>query len=328
VIFPDVLRRLAENIQWTTDLGNAFVAQQTGVMDAVQRMRAQAMASGNLTSNAQQVVTTEGYGPSSVVEIEPATPQLIYVPIYDPYTIWGPPAFYPYPVLIPVRTSYFLSSGRIYWPSGIFVGNYFSGWNGWGGWGWSPNWYGRTIVVNNTFFNRYGYRQFPVATATYRGRPATIWRHDPTYLSRPAYVDHRVSVPGAVRPVQRYDNSRIPSVNRQPQAVVRPSPVSPAPIPGGVSRPGGDATRFTRTVPSQVAPVAPRSNNFSRGPNPNPYRGEVRPAMPPAQNFHGPVNNAPRPAPQQFRGEGPRTNGNSGSSHGEARAAGGGHRGR
>src|SRR6266568_114764 len=98
VLFPDVLQRLSENIRWTTDLGNAFLAQQAGVMEAVQKMRSQALTSGNLTSTPQTVVTTQPQGATTIVEIQPANSQVIYVPVYDPLAIWGP-AFYSYPVI-------------------------------------------------------------------------------------------------------------------------------------------------------------------------------------------------------------------------------------
>ena len=58
-VTPDVVQRLAGNIQWTTDLGNAFLAQQSDVMDAVQRMRAKAQGTGNLQTSAQQTVETK-----------------------------------------------------------------------------------------------------------------------------------------------------------------------------------------------------------------------------------------------------------------------------
>ena len=80
VLFPDVLQRLSENIRWTTDLGNAFLAQQAGVMDAVQKMRSRALTSGNLTSTPQAVVTTQPQAATTIVEIQPANPQVIYVP--------------------------------------------------------------------------------------------------------------------------------------------------------------------------------------------------------------------------------------------------------
>src|SRR5258708_37803177 len=93
---PDVVKRLADDIQWTTDLGNAFLAQQSEVMDAVQRMRRKAEDKGNLKSSEQQKVDTKVIEGNSVILIEQANPQVVYVPSYDPMIVYGAP-FYPYP---------------------------------------------------------------------------------------------------------------------------------------------------------------------------------------------------------------------------------------
>src|SRR3974390_1259438 len=77
---PDVVKRLADDIQWTTDLGNAFLAQQRDVMDAVQRMRKKAQAKGNLSSNQQQTVQTQTVESQQVIVIEQANPQVLSVP--------------------------------------------------------------------------------------------------------------------------------------------------------------------------------------------------------------------------------------------------------
>ena len=95
---PDVVKRLADDIQWTTDLGNAFLAQQSDVMDAVQRMRTKAQSKGALQSNAQQWVQTQTIESRQVIVIEQANPQVVYVPSYDPVYVWGP-ALYPYPAI-------------------------------------------------------------------------------------------------------------------------------------------------------------------------------------------------------------------------------------
>src|SRR6478752_6252071 len=80
---PDVVTRLAGNIQWTTDLGNAFLAQQSDVMDAVQRMRAKAEGKGTLKTSSQQKVETQTVeGGKNVIVIENADPQVVYVPSY------------------------------------------------------------------------------------------------------------------------------------------------------------------------------------------------------------------------------------------------------
>src|SRR6201998_3463555 len=93
---PDALKQLAENVKWTTDLGNAFLAQQADVMDAVQRMRGKATEAGNLKSTEQQKVETKVVESKSVVVIEQANPQVVYVPSYNPTVVYGPPV-YPYP---------------------------------------------------------------------------------------------------------------------------------------------------------------------------------------------------------------------------------------
>jgi hypothetical protein len=98
VAFPDVVQRMAGNIQWTTDLGNAFLAQQSEVMAAVQRMRGKAEGTGNLKTGSQQVVETQTTsGGQEIIKIEDASPDTVYVPSYDPTVVYGEaPAEYPY----------------------------------------------------------------------------------------------------------------------------------------------------------------------------------------------------------------------------------------
>src|SRR5579871_4196368 len=99
VVFPDVLNRLASDVQWTTALGNAYLAQQSDVMAAVQRLRAEARANGKLYSTAQQNVNTQSEGGQTVIDIAPTNPQVVYVPVYNPEYIWGPPVYGYYPPL-------------------------------------------------------------------------------------------------------------------------------------------------------------------------------------------------------------------------------------
>jgi hypothetical protein len=93
---PELTKRLADDIQWTNDLGNAFLAQQAGLMDAVQRMRKKAQAKGALASNEQQKVETKVIETKEIIIVEPAKPEVIYVPVYSPTVVYGPPV-YPYP---------------------------------------------------------------------------------------------------------------------------------------------------------------------------------------------------------------------------------------
>ena len=192
VAFPDVLNRLNQDIQWTTDLGNAFLAQQADVMSAVQRMRARAQANGRLSSNQQQTVTTETQGGQSAIQIQPADPQVIYVPYYDPMYVWGAPTWGYYPPL------YYPAYGFGFWP-GINIGLYFGGWGGWGwggwGWGWGPNWFGHSIFINHGFFNRYGWGGgFGRGIGAYGalgGR--SVWAHDPGHRLGVAYPNRQLA---------------------------------------------------------------------------------------------------------------------------------------
>jgi len=84
VAFPLVLARLSQGVSWTTSLGNAFLAQQADVMQAAQRMRSQAQAAGKLQSTPQETVTTENQGGQAAIDIQPANPDVWYVPDYDP----------------------------------------------------------------------------------------------------------------------------------------------------------------------------------------------------------------------------------------------------
>jgi len=180
VAFPDVLNRLNEDVGWTRDLGNAFLAQEADVMAAVQRLRASAQAKGRLTSTAQQTVSTDTQSGQPAIVIQPANPDVVYVPVYDPAYIWGPPVVGYYPSL------YYPAFG-FGWGSGINLGLCFSSWGGWGGWGWGPNWFGRTVVVNNNFFNRYGFRG-----GGFHGG-AGNWVHNPNHRLGIPYPNRQVA---------------------------------------------------------------------------------------------------------------------------------------
>ena len=234
-VFPDVLKRLNDDVAWTTNLGNAFLAQQQDVMDAVQRMRQKAQQAGKLQSTEQQNVTTATDAGQPYIEIEPANPQVIYVPVYDPMWIWGPPMWYPYPQWWwPPRS--FLTGGLYFGFGGpINVGFYYgAGWHGWGGWGWHPGWGSRTVIVNNSFMHRYNYNTRNVSSV----RGTTVWAHD---------AAHRGGVP--------YANQ---SLRTQYQGNVRQNMARPS--PGQVrTQMQQQGERFgNRQVPRNVAPAQNR----------------------------------------------------------------------
>ena len=184
VVFPQVLTNLTQDTYWTTQLGNAFLAQQADVMQAVQRMRAQAEAKGKLQSAPQETVTTQNQNGQSAIAIQPADPDEWYVPYYNPAYVWGPPVWGYYPPLLYPEIG--LGIG---WYPGIDIGLFFGGWGGWGwgGWGWGLDWFGGGISIDHSFFHRYGFRDFGGAGV---GRGA--WAHDPV---------HRMGVPYANRQV-------------------------------------------------------------------------------------------------------------------------------
>jgi Protein of unknown function (DUF3300) len=140
---PEVVKRLADDLQWTTDLGNAFLAQEADVMTAIQRMRAKAVDKKILQSSEQQVVETKVIESKTVVVIEPANPQVVYVPTYSPVVVWGPPV-YPYPPIYypppPPPGSLALSFG---------IGLAMGAWWGGGGGGWGCGWGGNNVTINN-----------------------------------------------------------------------------------------------------------------------------------------------------------------------------------
>jgi len=147
---PDVVKRLADDIQWTTDLGNAFLAQQSDVMDAVQRMRKKAQEKGNLKSTEQQRVETKVIESKSVIVVEQANPEIVYVPSYDPFLVYGAP-IYPYPPIYYPPAGYYAAGMAISFGIGVAMGAFWSG-----GWGWGCGWGGNNnVYVNhNNNFNR------------------------------------------------------------------------------------------------------------------------------------------------------------------------------
>ena len=157
--FPSVLGNMDKNLSWTSSLGDAYYNQQQDVMDAVQMMRQRAQAAGNLKNTPQQTVTTQ----DSNISIEPASPDVVYVPAYDPWLVYGGPivawpGWYPYPGI------WF---GGPYLSFGVGFG---IGWFGGFGWGWGHwgfDWHNRYAIYNHgryysgsrTFYNRnYFYR--------------------------------------------------------------------------------------------------------------------------------------------------------------------------
>ena len=183
VVFPDLVKRLNQDITWTTNLGNAFLNQQVDVMDAVQRMRSKAEQAGKLSSTSQQTVTNTTDAGQPVIEIQPANPQVMYLPNYDPAYIWGPPLYYPY-------ASWYYPGGYFGFGMGIQIGAFFGGgWGGWGGWGWRPGWGNHSVIVNNNFIHRYNFNSGRGGSLSGR----SSWSHDASHRQGVPYSNSGMS---------------------------------------------------------------------------------------------------------------------------------------
>lgn len=139
--FPGLIEMMDKNLSWTSSLGEAYVNDQQNVLDAVQVMRQRAQQAGNLKSTQQESVTTEG----TTIAIEPADPQVVYVPEYDPWFVYGDPlAFYPGWIGVP---GFYLDGPGIAFGVGIGIGLF--GGFGWGWHSWGTDWHGHGLVHGN-----------------------------------------------------------------------------------------------------------------------------------------------------------------------------------
>jgi len=324
--FPQVLAMMDQQLEWTARLGDVFIAQEPQVMETVQSLRQKAYAAGNLRSTEQAYVVQQG----EALAIAPASPEIVYVPYYDPRVAYGPwwwPAYQP--VYWAPWPGYYVYPGFAFaWGVGITVGTgfFFSG----------CDWRARHVTVvnvtnvtniTNVTVNRPGtvIRSAPVRT----GQPVA-WQHDP---------GHRRGVPYHIDSLQQRFGSTTPAGQRR--EFRWPSPLAPATRNSSLNRPeaheahlradgrsnprrdgrpdgfsggsaaprSGDARSELRgpvsRPPVAVAPQPqPRPGNFPRmqNPAPPPVAPPSAGRMPQPQGFAGrgqagnrPVPSAPRP---------------------------------
>jgi len=194
VEFPDVVQRMAGNIQWTTDLGNAFLAQQSDVMDAVQRMRGKAQGKGTLKTSAQQTVQTQAAdGGKQVITIQQPNPDVVYVPSYDPAVVYGPPPpAYPY---YPYTYPGYVPGTALAWGAGIALGA--AAWGAWGGggWGWNCGWgHGNVDVnVNNKYVNNYNKNVNKNFNQANFNKQGGAWQHNPQHRGNAPYGNRQTA---------------------------------------------------------------------------------------------------------------------------------------
>lgn len=236
VAFPQVLARMDENPEWTRSLGDAFLDQQPQVMDTVQYLRRKAQSAGTLLSDQRLQVQDSG----QTVMLQPADPQLIYVPYYDPFVAYGswwwpayPPVHWrPWPGYYArpgVRTSFFWGA-----PVGVSVGFFFANFD------W-PLRQVRVVRVNNYYHNTVVVRRPMNAIsrehdAVRVNRAPVPWEHDPAHRRGADYH-------GAFPP-RRFGGDRA-----QPEAVRHDVPRP--------NEPRADMRRAQREAARAAIPVLP-----------------------------------------------------------------------
>jgi hypothetical protein len=184
VAFPDAMALLSRDIHWTTDLGNAFLAQQADVMNAIQVMRERAQQNGRLQSTPQETVTQQPVpGGPPVIQIQPSNPEVVYVPQFNPEYVWGPPVYGAYPPLWYPSIGFGFGYG-----AGVFLSGLFAGFLGFGGWGWGLSWLAHGLFLNNLFFHHFGFAGFGGA---FGGR--SLWAHNPAHRMGVAYPNRSVA---------------------------------------------------------------------------------------------------------------------------------------
>ena len=180
VAFPQVLSQLSDNLDWMQKVGDAMIAQQQDVADSIQRLRARAADAGNLQSGKEQTITSQGSGTDRTIVIAPANPEVIYVPAYNPNTVYGtwpypayPPTYYPPPPGYGYGSA--LLRGLMFGIGIAAAGAIFGGWN-----------WGRGNSYVNVNVNRAVNidRNFNVNNIN-NGR----WQHEPIHRKGVAYRD-------------------------------------------------------------------------------------------------------------------------------------------
>ena len=281
VAFPQLIHTMNTNLNWTEQLGDAFLAQQPDVMDAVQRLRLRAQAAGSLASTPQQAVSTE----DQEIMIEPASPDMVYVPTYNPWCVYGawPSPDYPPFYFAPGASNCVPGDELIAFGAGLAPFGY---------WAWGHfDWRHHTMRVDHDRFQQFHSGGEP---------PGEIWQHDRTHRHGVPYRDpattarflgptgaalrgYRGFAPAIVPPAK----PEVPLVGRGPAAIVRPPAgpaVPPRPVPPAFESFGRGAQvrgEAARGFSSRIAPTPSMpAPSFHAAPPPSFHAA-------PVQSFHG-----------------------------------------
>jgi hypothetical protein len=286
VAFQQIVHTMDTNLNWTEQLGDAFLAQQPDVMDAVQRLRLRAQAAGSLAPTSQQAVSTD----NQEIMIEPVSPDIVYVPTYNPWCVYGawPSPDYP-PFLFEPAAANCLSGGQL-----IAFG---AGLAPFGFWAWGQfDWHHHAIRINHDRFQRF----------RTGGEPAgEVWQHDRAHRHGVPYRDPATTArffgptgaalrgyrgfapaiaPPAIVPPAKPE---VPLVGHGPAAIVRPlagAALPPRPVPPAFESFGRGAQvrgEAARGFSSRIAPTPSMpAPSFHAAPPPSFHAA-------PMQGFHG-----------------------------------------
>lgn len=210
VATPAALNMMSSKLDWTQKLGDAVLAQQADVMDAIQRLRARAQKEGKLATTQQQKVSTAAQGEKQVIVVEPVDPNVIYVPAYNPavvYGAWPYPAYPPY--YFPPPPSYYAGAAiatGIAFSVGFAVGAWATHDRYWGGgvhWGNNNININRPININNVDINK-------------------NWQHNSVHRHGVRYTDNNVAQKFAKNDIHAGSKNRVDFRGHDGQQVVRP----------------------------------------------------------------------------------------------------------
>jgi hypothetical protein len=319
VQFPQTIDMMCMEMGWTTELGEAFVADQAGVLDAVQRLRRQAMDAGNLKSSEAMLVETEQQEGQEVVVLKPAQPEVVYVPTYDPQTAYAPaPATTTTTVVQEDKghsTGALITTGVLAFGAGILVNELFDDDDD----DWDNH--------HNYYYPNYGYGGMPYYPPypyrpSYGGGyyPSNGYNRPPNYNSGWQNNGNIIintgggSRPGDNNYWDRYDNDRQPRVAstgyRQPRTsspitAARPTRAElnelnkrqPRPMPADVQRPSATTTAANWKGQSTYAGKEKRPAGASRDPATRIAEAQPSYTRQPSSSKAG-TRDAQRPAPK------------------------------
>jgi hypothetical protein len=297
--FPSVIQKMSDELSWTVELGQAFIEQPSELMDAIQSLRAKAQSVGTLQTTPQQVVTVTNavvertyetqvvFVTNTIVQIMPANPQVIYVPVYSPTIVYAPPPTYVYNPMAPI----------IAFGAGIAVGAIIA--NNHCNWHYGGVYYGRggVVVWGGSGYGRYPYYPPPPHYRPPAYYPPPGYRPPPPGYRPPGYPPPGAYPPGG-RPTPYASQQWQPDQSRLRQ---NGSPAVAPSVGTMESRGWGSAASRPSTQPASAARPTPSTGNTGARPStglvgsqPSTGTGASRPSTGTAPSFNQPTT---RPAP-------------------------------